>query len=113
MSPSQEVETFNQLREAAWRSGVTPESLLGDIRELDPREALESLGLLMDWLSQQEDELVLKCIIEGASWSEIGVKLGRSKQAVWQKHRVGPEDPPPGRPVRSPRAGLRAVKGGQ
>lgn len=74
---------------------VTPWDLVTAVEDADePLHALEAIGLLHRWLDDAEDDFVVKAQIEGASWSQIGVALGRSKQAVWQKHR-DPEDAEP------------------
>jgi hypothetical protein len=60
----------------------------------DPLPTLEAIGFLQRWLSEMEDDFVLKAVAEGHTWAQIGKALGRSKQAVWEKHH-DPQDTSP------------------
>jgi hypothetical protein len=60
----------------------------------DPNEALIAVSLLRNGLDDHEDTLVTKARIEGASWATIARCLGRTKQAVWMKHRDSDEPAP-------------------
>jgi hypothetical protein len=52
----------------------------------EPTDALAAIGELRRWLELQEEEAVLKARVEGRPWGYIAERLGRSKQAVWEKH---------------------------
>ena len=54
---------------------------------VEPEAALRAVGLLRRYLDEAEDEWVIKARGEGRSWSYIAGLLGRSKQAVWERHR--------------------------
>lgn len=60
----------------------------------DPTLSLSAIGSLREWLEFQEEDAVLKARVELMSWAQIGRLLGRSKQAVWEKHR-DPQDGDP------------------
>ncbi|MDQ3932945.1 MAG: hypothetical protein M3252_08940 [Actinomycetota bacterium] len=49
--------------------------------------ALTAIGLLQSWLTRMEQRLVVNAReYDGLSWAELGLLLGRSKQAVWEKY---------------------------
>jgi hypothetical protein len=65
-----------------------PVNLVGWADDLtEPSEALVAIGELRRWLELQEGEAVLKARVEGRPWGFIAERLGRSKQAVWEKYR--------------------------
>lgn len=56
----------------------------------DELMALASLGPLrrahQEWLEETEARLVRRARMGYVSWDDIGILLGRSRQAVWKKH---------------------------
>lgn len=68
-------------------ASLTMHDCLRWVEEEEPHLALEGIGFLLRWLSEREEELVTKAVVEGYSWADIGSYLGRTKQAVWQKYR--------------------------
>jgi hypothetical protein len=53
----------------------------------DPIATLRGIGRLQSLLSDIEDVAVLSARADDISWSKIADAVGRSKQAVWEKHR--------------------------
>ena len=53
----------------------------------DPIATLRAAGRLQSLLSDIEDLAVLRARADGTSWSKIADAVGRTKQAVWEKHR--------------------------
>lgn len=92
-----EGETERSQQEAYQRAlaagELTDHDLLEDAEDYHhaPAQALIALGLLQAHYDELEDSAVLAARVEGMSWGRIGMCLGRSKQAVWEKHR-DPQD---------------------
>lgn len=60
-------------------------------RETFPHGALVLIGVIREELDRMEEKLVARLRDdEELSWEEIGRLVGRSKQAVWEKHRRTP-----------------------
>jgi hypothetical protein len=57
----------------------------------DPEAGLAAIGLLTRWLAEREEDLVLKARSRGWSWGQVAEPLGRSRQAVWERHRNADE----------------------
>ena len=54
---------------------------------IDPLVVLQAVGRLQSLLSDAEDMAVLRARAADLSWAQIAEAVGRSKQAVWEKHR--------------------------
>jgi len=97
VTPSPEVEQFEQNYQEFLASDTSLHDLVESAEDPDePLNALRAVGLLHRWLDDVEDDMALKARVELASWSTIGVALGRSNQAVWKRHHdsddVSPDD---------------------
>jgi DNA-directed RNA polymerase specialized sigma24 family protein len=52
----------------------------------DPRDRLQALRELLDWLAVREREIVREARRAGLTWQEIAELLGRVRSSVWEKH---------------------------
>lgn len=89
MMVSRERAAFDQLYADVF--GVDGGGLMEAIARLndgdtDPKRALEAVGLLRQWLDEEEASLVTKALAGGLGWSDIARSVGRSRQAVWKKY---------------------------
>jgi hypothetical protein len=84
MAPHRYDDSFEE------EEGAAPSDLLDFVlREhaSNPIATLRAVGQLQTLLSDIEDVAVLQARAEDISWSKIAEAVGRSKQAVWEKHR--------------------------
>lgn len=63
--------------------------LVIDGTTIDPLVVLRAVGHLQSLLSDKEDMAVLRARANNLPWAKIAKAVGRSKQAVWEKHRPG------------------------
>jgi predicted transcriptional regulator len=65
-----------------------------DIDVDSPLMGIESIALPQRWLSEREADLVsgARSAQWAYSWGEIAERLGRSRQAVWEKYRLSTND---------------------
>ena len=67
--------------------GADPRDLAGMIASDDLDEALFGVGLMHMWLADQEMSRVFQARADGRSWGWIGERLGRTRQAIWERYR--------------------------
>ena len=93
MSDSPEVRAFHErlsrhFAESGF-TGIDPAVLL-PIANAEPLSDVDStlfaVGALRRWLGDREMIGVFKARAEGRSWSWIGERLGKSRQAVWERY---------------------------
>ena len=53
--------------------------------EADPVEILKASSRFQEYFSAIDQEAIRAALAAGATWSEIGDAVGRSRQAVWQR----------------------------
>lgn len=54
----------------------------------DPTEVLEAVAFFQRYFRAVERKAVQAARAQGRTWSEIGVALGKTRQAVWQTGRA-------------------------
>lgn len=60
----------------------------------DVDRSLFGIGLLESWLADQEMVEVFRARKQRKSWAWIGARLGRSRQAVWERWRDKSDEDP-------------------
>lgn len=65
---------------------MKPNDLIAFADAEEPAPGLEAIAALRKWINKREADLVVKAQVEGMPWNQIAGLLGRSKQAVWEKH---------------------------
>ena len=77
-------------------TGLDPRQLVDMIQSDDLDTALFGIGLLHMWISDQEMIRVFQARHDRRSWGWIAERLGRTRQAVWERYRdrteTNPED---------------------
>lgn len=83
MSPHPDDDPFEE-------ASVSPAALFDVVLNehvSDPIATLRAVGRLQVLLSEYEDVAILRARADGTSWSKIAEAVGKTKQAVWEKHR--------------------------
>lgn len=75
-------------------TGSDPRQLLDMIEGDDLDVALFGIGLMQMWTADQEMIRVFQARSDGRSWGWIGERLGRTRQAVWERYRDRTEETP-------------------
>jgi len=92
--PSGEARAFNDRSFTYlgdYPGGIPASQLVEQATAEDTDVALFAVGLLNVWIADQEMIQVFRARAEGRSWSWIGSRIGRSRQAVWERYR-SPEE---------------------
>src|SRR5687768_8556633 len=72
---------------AGHETGADPVGLVADITGTDVDAALLGVGLLQRWIADQEMVWVFRARHEGRSWGWIAERVGRTRQALWDRYR--------------------------
>jgi hypothetical protein len=71
-----------------------PHALVDMVLDRDLDRSLFGIGLLEGWLVDQEMVGVFRARKQRKSWAWIGARLGRSRQAVWERWRDKSDEDP-------------------
>ncbi len=71
-----------------------PAHLLDQVESASGLEVLGAIGLLHAWLDLKTGDAVRQAQKQGATWMDIGARLGISKQAAWKAYHEAGEDEP-------------------
>lgn len=69
-------------------------TLVDMVLDNDLDRSLFGIGLLESWLADQEMVAVFRARKQRQSWAWIGARLGRSRQAVWERWRDKSDEDP-------------------
>ena len=75
-------------------AGPDPRVLVAMIESDDVDTALFGIGLMHRWIADQEMINVFRARDNERSWGWIGERLGRTRQAVWERYRDRTEASP-------------------
>lgn len=99
MAESREVRVFYERLEhhlaANGYKGIDAQALVPDANSDDTDhldEALFAVGALHMWLADREMIGVFRARAAGHPWTWIAERLGRSRQAVWERYRDRTDD---------------------
>ncbi|HUF33257.1 MAG TPA: hypothetical protein VMN58_08640 [Acidimicrobiales bacterium] len=77
-------------------TGADAHQLIDMIESDDVDVALFGIGLIHMWVNDQEMTRVFEARHARRSWGWIGARLGRTRQAVWERYRDRTEGTPEG-----------------
>lgn len=90
---AERLEYFERIRSDGL-GNAEPHTLVDMVLDKDLDRSLFGVGLLESWLADQEMIGVFRARKQRKSWAWIGARLGRSRQAVWERwHDKSDEDP--------------------
>jgi hypothetical protein len=89
MAPEPELAEY--YRRASEIQVARPDLASADLVSMAESEDLETcllgIGLLSEWVADRELVAVFKARAANQSWGWIGARLGRTRQALWERYR--------------------------